>query len=243
RARTHPSPALGPAGEGVADADRDAILKLLRDRATRLDDEIVPRVKAAMRSTADMPAHEVAFVRKMGGAYAGMRSRAIGKVSDSAPRLGLSDAEITARYAYTTSDSTWGYRPINRALRSEDGTKKADFADYRDTLNAALAKLPDHVGTVKRRTRLTAEELARYRNSKGEVIVEQAFTSTSHGGRAAFSGPHEFVIESAHGKLVQPWSAYPGEREVLFAAGSRFKVLEVESLGGGRYKIRLREVE
>ena len=188
RARTNDFEDLVPEVDGIDGADRHSILAVLRDRATKLDDEIVPRVKAAMRATADMPAHEIAFVRKMGGAYAGMRSRAVGKVSQSAPRLGLSDAEITARYAYTTSDSTWGYRPINRALRSDDETKRADFADYRDTLNAALAKLPDHVGTVKRRTRLTAEELARYRQSVGETIVEPAFTSTSHGGRAAFVG-------------------------------------------------------
>ena len=233
---------LVPVVRGIADEDRAAILRLLRDRARLLDSDIVPRVKAALRAGDGLPAHEAGFVRRLGSRYRSFLDRALAKITATGygQRYGLSDAEIAARYAYTTSDGTWGYRKFNAALRSRDPHKVAAFADYRDTLNAALAKLPDHRDTVRRRTRLAANELAVYR--VGDVVTEEGFTSSSV-GQAAFGGPVEFVIESLHGKRIQSWSAFPGEREVLFAAGTRFRVLQVEQHGGGRYTVYLREVE
>lgn len=242
RRRTNDFEDLVPAVRGVSDEDRSAILRLLRDRAALLDSEIVPRVKAAMkaaRAAANMPAHELGFIQDMGRRYREFLRRGLGYITASAPRHGLSDPEIAARYAYTTSDSAWGYRRLNAALRSLDPQRVADLRNYRDTLNAALAKLPDHPGIVRRGTTLSASQIAEH--VKGSVITKHAFTSASV-GRAAFGGNVHFVIQSRHGKRIQPWSAYTGEREVLFAAGTRFRVLSVERVGG-RTEIRLEELD
>ena len=45
-----------------------------------------------------------------------------------------------------------------------------------DTLNAALAKQPDHVGIVKRGTTLPSDELAKHQ--VGKVVTKDGFTST-----------------------------------------------------------------
>ena len=240
RRRTNDFEDLVPEVAGVAADDRAAILGLLRNRATLLETEIVPRVKAALRGSRGMPAHEAGFVRRMGSRYRHFLRLGLAKVTATGygQRYGLSDPEIAARYAYTTSDGTWGYRPLNTALRSQEAVKVAAFADYRDTLNAGLAKLPDHVGEVRRGTTLTQRELARY--VQGATVTEHDFTSASV-GRAAFGGNVEFVIESLHGKRIQSWSAYSGEREVLFAAGTRFTVTDVRS-SGRRTTIWLREL-
>ncbi len=111
--------------------------------------------------------------------------------------------------------------------------------NYRDTLNAALARLPDQPGTVKRGAMLPESVLERY--SVGAVVTEGAFTSTSTG--PGFSGPHRFLIYSRHGKRIEPYSAHPSEHEVLFAAGTRFRVLKVEPQDGDRLEIHLREIE
>ena len=63
----------------------------------------------------------------------------------------------------------------------------------------------------------------------GNVVTYEAFTSASTG--SGFSGPHRFRIKSKHGKSVEPYSAYRSEREVLFAAGTRFRVLAREDKG------------
>lgn len=81
---------------------------------------------------------------------------------------------------------------------------------------------------MRRGLSMNAREAARYQ--PGETVTELAFTSASV-GRAAFGGNHRFVIQSRHGKRVEEWSAYRNEREVLFAAGTRFRVLRVEKAG------------
>ncbi len=242
RARTNDFEDLVPAVDGVPDADREAILGLLRNRATLLETEIVPRVRAAMRAArraANMPAHEAGFVREMGRRYRDFLRRGVATITAEAPRHGLSDPEVTARYAYTTSDSTWGYRPLNASLRSMDRQRWAAVANYRDTLNAALAKLPDYSGIVRRGTTLSAREIAEY--VEGSIITERAFTSASV-GRAAFGGSVHFLIHSRHGKRIQQWSAFRGEREILFAAGTRFRVLRVTRRGRGA-EIELEELD
>ena len=62
-------------------------------------------------------------------------------------------------------------------------------------------------------------------------------------GRAAFGGNVHFVIRSRHGKRIQDWSAYCGELEVLFSAGTRFRVLRVTLRPGGGAEIELEELE
>ncbi len=146
-------------------------------------------------------------------------------------RHGLSDIEMAARYAYTTSDSKWGYGPLNQALRTGSPKQRTKYENYRRTLSDALAKMPDYQGEVRRGTTLPDDVLDGI--EKGGIFEERGFFSTSHSGEAAFGGPHEFVVQSRHGKRINGASAFPSEREVLFTSGTRFEVERIRPKGKG----------
>jgi ADP-ribosyltransferase exoenzyme len=119
-----------------------------------------------------------------------------------------------------------GYRDLNDALRSNavDASQHARV----EAIKNALQKLPTHVGTVIRGTDLPPEVLAQYR--PGEVITEKAFLSTTTDPAVArsttFAGNVEFRILSTTGRDISFVSLFPGEREILFSAGTRFYVME-----------------
>ena len=69
-----------------------------------------------------------------------------------------------------------------------------------------------------------------------------AFSSSSRNKRKAFHRNSLFRIESRHGKDIKPYSAIPSEDEVLFKAGSRFRVLKRYKEPDGRYGYLLEEV-
>ena len=242
RSRTRQFEDLVPEVAGIKAADRAAILEALLTRARALQTEIAPRVRQALRDKAKadegLPDFEVRFKNQMGRAYETFRGRAVRKAG-STPRHGMTDPELTGVYAYTTEDTYWSYHRVNPGLRSKDPARVADVRDYRDTVNAALDKLPDHVGTVRRGTRLPDDVLAEHQ--VGKTVTYEAFTSTStaHG----FRRQHRFVIYSRHGKLIERYSGHEVEREVLFRAGSRFKVLEREERAGGEVHFRMMEVD
>ena len=239
--RTNDFADLVPAVKGVPAADRKAILELLRKRARLLETAIAPRIREALRQAANVPAHEAALMRAMGARYQKFRSEALKKLRAGAPRHGLSDPELTAIYAYTTNDGRWSYKYLNEALRSDDPVRRAKVEPHRRTLEAALAKLPDYEGIVKRKTGLTKEDLAKYKF--GEIVQEPAFTSTSADGEAAFSGPHHFLVKSRHGKRIQPYSGHPAEREVLFPPSARFEVTRVKAVSGGGLQVEMTEID
>ena len=75
-----------------------------------------------------------------------------------------------------------GYLQINPYLRNPDGTGKPfrqKFQDKADGVSDALSKLPSEPGKTYRGSNLQKrpEELAKYR--EGEIVREDAFTSTS----------------------------------------------------------------
>ena len=88
---------------------------------------------------------------------------------------------------------------------------------------------------------------------KGELFVEPGLLSAS----ALYPLPHSyqnmnthFAIRSMSGRLIQAFSNRKEEWEVLFAAGTSFRILSFEDTepGGsheswGRYKIVMEEVE
>ena len=220
--RTHDFADLVPAVQGVSAKDREAILGLLRKRARLLQTEIAPRIRQALKQTAQLPPHEAALVKQMGARYSTFHADALKRLRKSgASRHGLTDPELTSIYAYTTSDPKWSYSELNDALRSGNTARIARVDDYRKTLAASLAKLPDYQGVVRRETRLLPQELAKYK--KGKIVTEDAFTSASAEGKAAFQGPHRFVVYSRKGKRIQAYSDFPDEREVLFPPETRFK--------------------
>mmetsp|Transcript_63390 Transcript_63390/g.105601 ORF Transcript_63390/g.105601 Transcript_63390/m.105601 type:complete len:86 (+) Transcript_63390:1-258(+) len=47
-----------------------------------------------------------------------------------------------------------------------------------------------------------------------------------------------FIVQGVHGKCIGPYAADPGDEEILFAAGTCFKVTELLSHMGDETEIR-----
>lgn len=112
-----------------------------------------------------------------------------------------------------------GMRPVTRSFTARRGTRKEQFG---------LTNLGDLRGLV------------------GKTVTDHGFFSTSVGGNAAFGG-REIAVEVEVPKgtpaaYIDHISAHQGEREVLLAAGTRFKVLGVElpNLQHESWLVRLR---
>jgi hypothetical protein len=130
----------------------------------------------------------------------------------------LCSIERVGIFSYTTED----YRFINPLLRDQSPSSSA--IKYRNALNAVLDKLPAYHGTVKRGLKLTSDELARY--TVGFETTFPSFTSTTSDlSLTRFENIHRMIIHSETGRDMSTISANPHEKEVLFKAGSRFKVL------------------
>jgi hypothetical protein len=71
----------------------------------------------------------------------------------------------------------------------------------------------------------------------GKVFVEQGFMSTSKDS-STWSGDLQFVIKSKTGRDIQKISSHPGEAEVLFKSGTRFKIAAREG-----NKITMEEID
>ena len=233
---------LTPTVRGVAAEDRAAILAALRTRAQLLKRQIDPRVRAAMAEARTLPAYARETRSRMGHMYTGYLARGRRKVEDGFDRRRMNDPELAVSYAYTTSDVPWGYARPNQALRAarRDGTEvPVQYDDYRRTLSDALAKLPDYPAAgLRRGVVMSPEDVARY--VPGRIVTEAGFTSASYG--QGFSGNVRFTIHGRHGKRIDQLSAYPREREVLFDAGTRFRVLD-RRRRSGLVEIEMEEVD
>jgi hypothetical protein len=141
---------------------------------------------------------------------------------------GLSPYEKALIYNYTKE----GYKSINEALRENTGKRLPVESQL---LKAALKKLPDHRGVVYRSVDLSRKQINSYKNAVGDVIKESTFISSSRSPLIARMLPSftaKFSIISKHGKSVESISYMglynpPNEEEVLFAAGTSFRVLDV----------------
>ena len=83
---------------------------------------------------------------------------------------------------------------------------------------------------VYRGTSLPPDVLARY--TVGNTITEAGFMSTSYVKGANIGGPVQLTIVSKSGKKIDFLSVYGTEKEVLFAPGTSFKILERTESGG-----------
>ena len=114
---------------------------------------------------------------------------------------------------------------VNRNLRK--GTTTVQQQGHVNQLNAALDKLPNYEGTVYRKVVFSnASKAAHY--VPGAVVEERAFTSTSYDPKV-WSGSTHFEIVSKTGKNIESFSQHPHENEVLFSAGTKFKILSNET--------------
>ena len=236
---------LAPAVRGVSEADQEAIRAVLAKRAALLKSQIVPRIRAARRVAKDPAAHQARTQAAMAQWYSKALSRGKGKISAGASRFNTTDPELATTYAHTIEESVRShYRRLNNELReaAKPGTSKLPgrYEDYALTLNGALDKLPDQAGTFWRGAQLSAAELGEY--TPGSIRVWPAFSSSSRSRSGAFSRNTLLEIVARHGKDIRGYSAYPSENEVLFKAGSRFRVLSTRR-EKGRTKIQLEEVD
>lgn len=160
--------------------------------------------------------------------YASKARQLIGKNSEL-QMTGITPGEAAHIGLYTGS----GYRAVNGALRS--GIMTEAQWNHVAQLNAALDKLPDYQGTTWRGGPSLGTNEFEKNYPVGRVVEERAFTSSSYQQKAAFgqgqsSGKVKYVIESKTGKKIDYLSVQgTGEREVLFRAGTRFKVTKADS--------------
>jgi len=145
---------------------------------------------------------------------------------------GMSDAGAVAVHAYTRTEMVG---PLNNALRL-GSPELVHLAPQAAALVSGLNELPPHEGVVSRRVdfkgdlgRLQAF-LARFHD--GAHITEPSFLSSSKVDakhpRSTFPGEVEMRIQSKTGRDVEKLASIGKEREVLFKAGTQFKITGIE---------------
>jgi len=161
---------------------------------------------------------------------------------------GLSEAGVSVLRDYTMGE----YARLNSAIwASKSQLKPSPLASRENQevaiLNAALAGAkPYRTGPVRRRSLLPEEVLAQHQ--VGGIVTYDAFTSTSKTSNwiDGKKGQHTFLIyPGVKGVDVQTVSRFPAEEEVLFQAGTRFKVLSREPMedSPGNFTFVLAEVD
>ena len=139
-------------------------------------------------------------------------------------------------------ESTLNMRDQSKALRERPIGVLDETSGMTMTYNAALDKLPDHRGTVRRGLHLDGDDLDAFlaRHARGGTVIYNGFThSTTRSRIKDFSV--ELVMVSRHGKRIAPWSAYPAEDEVAFKLGTAFRVVRAHE-ENGKHIIHLAEI-
>ena len=181
---------------------------------------------------------DAALRHEMGGFFEDALSTARNALERGVNLHGMSDAELVRLHLYTLRKGVpdqWTYEKLNEKLRSSDPATRARVNVSRVVLNNALAKLPDHQGTVYRGLSFPHEQaredfLARHK--VGDVVQYFAFTSADV--TKPYPGQAKLIIRSRRGKRIADYSGTPGDDEVLFRTDSRFRVLKVEPPEGDR---------
>lgn len=155
-----------------------------------------------------------------------------GKLNVSDLENVLEPEEIAAVVGYQGS----GAIGINSPLRSGDHEKLTKWRLDILVLASALNKLPDYSGTVYRHANLPK---AKFKNLKeGEVIVEEAFTSTST--MKAYAENRANISEARYSVLYQIQSHSSkditqihsdSEGEVLFRPFTNFQIQSIKKEG------------
>lgn len=143
-------------------------------------------------------------------------------------------AEVFALMDYSMD----GYKDVNAAMRKLNADANAAIdptvdTRVRSTISGVNCARKANAGVVVRGATLSPEKLARYK--PGAFVVEPSFTSTTIGEEvhSSFEGNTEFQIFDAKGADLTNLSMLneEGEGELLFQAGSLFKVLAREQDG------------
>lgn len=136
------------------------------------------------------------------------------EIVDLSLKYGLAPIEQAALYFYTGFGADRMNKVLNHEVPFNAAIGKAALV-----LNAALDKLPNHVGVVVRREKHYATVLDTY--VVGAIVTRYGFTSTTYGDEDVFADrPLRMVIISKTGKNVH-WISYTKE----FEGDEEFEVL------------------
>jgi hypothetical protein len=122
-----------------------------------------------------------------------------------------------------------GYSAVNESLRGIR-PMTPEIQSQVDGAVRALEALPDHVGTVYRGETLHPGDRWLDDYQPGNVVPRDAFTSSSVDN--PFQGNVQYTIKSHHGRSVGEVSYFPSETEVLFKPGTRFEILDRQTIDG-----------
>ena len=141
---------------------------------------------------------------------------------------------------YTGSE----YLGLNKYLRGKRDPRDEKYENFTTVAARGLDKIPKHKGIVFRGSRLLAEDFKVYSDAlkkKSGSVVEKGFLSTTTDINRKFDGNTFYQITSKRGRSVKLLSEFSTEEEVLFKAGSKFRVIRaVENTYG--YEIELEEI-
>jgi hypothetical protein len=104
---------------------------------------------------------------------------------------------------------------------------------------SGLRRLPSFAGPVYAAASLAGQAFREY--PPGQLLIEPGFVPASSSPQLALGGDMEYVIWSETAKRVAALSPEAGRDEVIFAAGTIFRVLHAAP-GPGRARFFLREV-
>jgi phage-related protein (TIGR01555 family) len=145
----------------------------------------------------------------------------------------LSAAKAAHIYAYTGS----AYAKTNKQLRSNELDENT--YNHVKQLNDALAALPKHTEVTTRGTDFEVDELKKWQ--PGKIVADHGFMSTTKKSEPSFGGNVSLTIHGKSGRDISGLSGHPGEKEVLFPSGTRFKVVS-RTQSGGKAHITIQEV-
>ena len=138
----------------------------------------------------------------------------------------LKPSEKSALRKYTGS----AYSPMNNYLRGYSGASEQTHKDVQNA-QAGMRLSTEPIVLHRGNSWFSGwSSVAEVKSHLGEDFHQEAFFSTSIGGKSAFSGPINFVIECPTGtpmQYVKTFSQYGGEDEMLLAGNLTYKVVEV----------------
>lgn len=135
------------------------------------------------------------------------------------------------------------YDKLNKYLRTSKKPPSEEYNSIVKSTNAGLRKLESFKGVAFRGSQLDRKAFKKYTDAleAGKPHKELAYFSTTESIGKKFNGNTIYKINSKNGKRVKAISQFPNEEEVLFKAGTKFKVNKAIKTKGG-YEIEMDEI-
>lgn len=222
-ARPRDTPAVEPPPEpSLPAAPASAVVMLPRDHRSTVAERMAYR-----ESATEFQTHSV-FVRRMMTQRPGLRSAAAGEAME------VVATDFTAVLDFLSDDR----QAVAAELRSTGTAGNPRVA----CVLSGLRRLPSFTGAVFSSARLPGGAGGGY--AVGSVLMEPAFVEASSSQLVAMQGGVEYVIWSQTSKRLAALAAEASRDEVIFAAGTSYRVLRVDPApsGAGRLRVYLREL-